>query len=94
MKPFLKVAVAAAAGLMMTSVNASAAAGTEKSAIAPESVGSMSMDALQRRFVDLRFGMFIHFNMPTGLTRMPLLSFSIPGNLIAASGPRLPNQLE
>ena len=23
------------------------------------------MDALQRRFVDLRFGMFIHFNMPT-----------------------------
>ena len=65
MKPFLKVAVAAAAGLMMTSVNASAAAGTEKSAIAPESVGSMSMDALQRRFVDLRFGMFIHFNMPT-----------------------------
>lgn len=65
MKPFLKVAVAAAAGLMMTSVNASAAAGAEKSAIAPESVGSMSMDALQRRFVDLRFGMFIHFNMPT-----------------------------
>lgn len=65
MKPFLKVAVAAAAGLMMTSVNASAAAGTEKSAIAPESVVPMSMDALQRRFVDLRFGMFIHFNMPT-----------------------------
>ena len=24
-----------------------------------------SLDALQRRFVDLRFGMFIHFNMPT-----------------------------
>ena len=65
MKPFLKVAVAAAAGLMMTSVNASAADGPRKTAIAPESVGSMSMDALQRRFVDLRFGMFIHFNMPT-----------------------------
>lgn len=26
---------------------------------------SISLDALQRRFVDLRFGMFIHFNMPT-----------------------------
>lgn len=26
---------------------------------------STSLDALQRRFVDLRFGMFIHFNMPT-----------------------------
>ena len=24
-----------------------------------------ALDALQRRFVDLRFGMFIHFNMPT-----------------------------
>ena len=24
-----------------------------------------ALDVLQRRFVDLRFGMFIHFNMPT-----------------------------
>ena len=29
------------------------------------SAQSTSLDALQRRFVDLRFGMFIHFNMPT-----------------------------
>lgn len=34
-----------------------------------------------------------YLSMKTGLTRMPLLNFSIPGNLIAASGPRLPNQL-
>lgn len=29
------------------------------------SAQTTSLDALQRRFVDLRFGMFIHFNMPT-----------------------------
>lgn len=28
-------------------------------------VSGKSLDELQRRFVDLRFGMFIHFNMPT-----------------------------
>ena len=28
-------------------------------------VSGESLDELQRRFVDLRFGMFIHFNMPT-----------------------------
>lgn len=32
---------------------------------AATSAQTTSLDALQRRFVDLRFGMFIHFNMPT-----------------------------
>ena len=34
---------------------------------AATSAQTTSLDALQRRFVDLRFGMFIHFNMPTYL---------------------------
>lgn len=56
-------------------------------------VSGKSLDELQRRFVDLRFGMFIHFNMPTfvnedGRIRTLHRNCSIRANSTAAAGPK------
>ena len=48
--------------LLCAEVPAQAAMTAPSSATTEE---PMPLDALQRRFTDLRFGMFIHFNMPT-----------------------------
>lgn len=68
----LRLLLTAAAAICSTYLADAASYSSEKSGIGTNSqrtegvdASSVSMDALQRRFVDLRFGMFIHFNMPT-----------------------------
>lgn len=56
-----------------------------------------SLHQLQQEFVDLRCGMFIHFNMPTflmrtGRTRMLLPSFSTLSGWTANNGQKRQNQ--
>ena len=56
-----------------------------------------SLHQLQQEFVDLRCGMFIHFNMPTSLmrtgrTRMLLPSFSTLSGWTANNGQKRQNQ--
>ena len=58
--------------------------------------------ALQQQFIDLKFGMFIHFNIPTfmedrmtiGRILMPVRRSSIQLSWIVISGRRLPNRLK
>ena len=55
-----------------------------------------SLHQLQQEFVDLRCGMFIHFNMPTFFnedrTRMLLPSFSTLSGWTANNGQKRQNQ--